>query len=178
MNEELSVLRDVTERLTRSGIACMLTGSMALNLYAEPRMTRDMDIVLDINAETVQRLSAVFEPDYYISHEELDFAPRTNGMFNLIHQKHVVKIDCIVKKPDTYSLAAFARRKKMTIDGFELDMLSKEDLIIAKLFWLKETDSAQQKRDIQNLLQSGYDERLLHTLTDLLGLTNLLRSVK
>lgn len=39
---ELDVLRDVSERLTSSGIAFMLTGSMAMNYYAQPRMTRDI----------------------------------------------------------------------------------------------------------------------------------------
>ncbi len=178
MNEELAVLRDVAERFNKSGIAYMLTGSMALNLYAEPRMTRDMDIVLELNAETAQTLIDLFEPDYYVSQEEIEFALRTNSMFNLIHHATVIKIDCIVRKPDGYSLAAFARRKKMKIDGFEIDVISKEDLIVAKLLWLKDSDSTQQKRDIQTLLQTDYDATLLRTLTEQLNLTSLLETLR
>jgi len=37
---ELDVLRDVSGRLTSGGVAFMLTGSMAMNYYAQPRMTR------------------------------------------------------------------------------------------------------------------------------------------
>jgi len=178
VNEELSVLGDVAERFNRSGIAYMLTGSMALNLYAEPRMTRDMDIVLELNTETAQALIDLFEPDYYISQEEIEFALSTRSMFNLIHHATVIKIDCIVRKPDEYSLAAFARRKKMKIDGFEIDVISKEDLIVAKLLWLKESDSTQQKRDIQTLLQTGYDTALLQTLTEKLNLSSLLETLR
>ena len=43
---ELDVLRDVSRRLTSGGVAFMLTGSMAMNYYAQPRMTRDIDLVV------------------------------------------------------------------------------------------------------------------------------------
>ena len=45
MLSELEVLKDVCSRLEREGIGYMLTGSMAMNYYAQPRMTRDIDIV-------------------------------------------------------------------------------------------------------------------------------------
>ncbi|HTG43672.1 MAG TPA: hypothetical protein VK633_03990, partial [Verrucomicrobiae bacterium] len=38
------VVRDVSERLERGRIAYMLTGSMAMNYYAQPRMTREMQL--------------------------------------------------------------------------------------------------------------------------------------
>ena len=40
MADEIAALIDVTARLEAAGIDYMLTGSMALNLYAMPRMTR------------------------------------------------------------------------------------------------------------------------------------------
>lgn len=43
IENELDVLRDVSHRLESAGIAFMLTGSMAMNYYAQPRMTRDID---------------------------------------------------------------------------------------------------------------------------------------
>jgi hypothetical protein len=42
MMNKLDVLRDVTARLKNAGIPYMMTGSMAMNYYAEPRMTRDI----------------------------------------------------------------------------------------------------------------------------------------
>ena len=48
MNDQLDVLREIVERLDRAGIACMVSGSTALNYYAEPRMTRDIDIVIEL----------------------------------------------------------------------------------------------------------------------------------
>ncbi|MCS6989846.1 MAG: hypothetical protein NZM06_10060 [Chloroherpetonaceae bacterium] len=176
--DELEVLRDVARRLESRNIAYMLTGSMAMNLYAEPRMTRDLDIVVELHDPDAKRLAELFEPDYYVSQEEIELALRSTGMFNLIHQASVTKIDCIIEKPDAMSRAAFARRKKVKVDGCEIYVIGKEDLIVAKLIWLKESDSAQQKRDIRNLLQTECDEALLERLTTELGLTELLESLR
>lgn len=40
MWNELDIVRDVSLRMEAAGIAFMLTGSMAMNYYAIPRMTR------------------------------------------------------------------------------------------------------------------------------------------
>ena len=48
MQNELDIVRDVSARLDGADIGYMLTGSMAMNYYAQPRMTRDIDIVVDL----------------------------------------------------------------------------------------------------------------------------------
>ena len=63
VSEELEVLKEVTRRLEESAIAYMITGSMAANFYATPRMTRDIDIVVELSGEDIDRLVAVFEKD-------------------------------------------------------------------------------------------------------------------
>ncbi|MBX3276448.1 MAG: hypothetical protein KF868_00465 [Acidobacteria bacterium] len=44
LQSDLDILRDISLRLEAAGIAFMLTGSVAMNQYAQPRMTRDIDI--------------------------------------------------------------------------------------------------------------------------------------
>ena len=39
---QIIVLKDVADRLEQAGIAYMITGSLAMNYYAQPRMTRDV----------------------------------------------------------------------------------------------------------------------------------------
>ena len=46
METELEVFADVVGRLEGADILYMLFGSMALNHYAQPRMTRAMDLAL------------------------------------------------------------------------------------------------------------------------------------
>lgn len=48
---ELDVLRIVSERLAAAGIRYMLTGSYAMAFYATPRMTRDLDLVVELGKQ-------------------------------------------------------------------------------------------------------------------------------
>ena len=50
MTEELEVLTIVAGRLEAVWIAYMVTGSFAANYYAVPRMTRDINLVVELPA--------------------------------------------------------------------------------------------------------------------------------
>jgi hypothetical protein len=52
---------------------------------------------------------------------------------------------------------------------------SKEDLIISKLRWAKDSHSELQLGDVKNLLATGYDTVYLERWTRELGLNNLLQ---
>lgn len=54
---ELLALRDVCARLEGAGVAYMRTGSLAMSYYARPRMTRDIDLVVALEAAEAERLS-------------------------------------------------------------------------------------------------------------------------
>lgn len=60
MRDELAVLRLVRARLEAAGIAYMVTGSVAVSLYAEPRMTRDVDLVVELAPADAPRLVEMF----------------------------------------------------------------------------------------------------------------------
>jgi hypothetical protein len=61
---EIDIVRDVSRKLDHAGIAYMLTGSMAMNYYAQPRMTRDIDVVIALGPNDVERMASLFEVDY------------------------------------------------------------------------------------------------------------------
>jgi hypothetical protein len=48
MLTEIDILRDISGRLDALSLPYMLTGSMAMNYYAVPRMTRDIDMVINL----------------------------------------------------------------------------------------------------------------------------------
>lgn len=56
---ELHALNDVCARLNGAGIAYMLTGSLAMSYYARPRMTRDIDLVIAVEALEALQLAGV-----------------------------------------------------------------------------------------------------------------------
>src|SRR5438552_14841547 len=153
----------------------MLTGSMAMNYYDHPRMTRDIDVVVAIGREDVGRLTALFRPDYYVSEENIRESLAHESIFNLIHHESVIKVDCIIRKGTEYRRTEFERRKKISILDFTTFIVSKEDLIISKLFWAKDSHSEVQLGDVKNLLATGYDAAHLQHWTRELGLDNLLQ---
>ena len=153
----------------------MLTGSMAMNYYAQPRMTRDIDVVIAIAPNDVDRLAAVFRPEYYVSEQNIRESLAHESIFNLVHHESVIRVDCIVRKSGEYRKTEFERRQKISIRDFATFIVSKEDLIISKLFWAKDSRSEVQLGDVRNLLASGYDAVYLQHWTRELGLDNLLK---
>ena len=69
----------------------------------------------------------------------------------------------------------FERRREVTIQDVSVRIVSKEDLIISKLYWARDSHSEFQLRDVKNLLVSGYDDEYLEQSTRRLGLHDLLQ---
>ena len=67
MLTELDILKDVTRKFDQLNIQYMLTGSLAMSYYSQPRMTRDIDLVVNILHDSVKEMEALFTADYYIS---------------------------------------------------------------------------------------------------------------
>ena len=175
MQNELDILRDITKRLSEGGIEYMLTGSLAMNYYAHPRMTRDIDLVVALGPKDADMLVALFEDDYYVPRNAVSRAITNESLFNLIHNESIIKVDCIIRKNTEYRHLEFERRRQVDFDDIRVWIVSKEDLIISKLYWAKESHSEFQLRDVRNLLKSGCDAKYLKTWTENLGLDNLLR---
>jgi len=171
---EIDVIRDVSHKLEEAGIPYMLTGSMAMNYFAQPRMTRDIDLVVALAARDVESLIRLFATAYYVSEESVRESLAHKSMFNLIHLESLIKVDCIVRKNSEYRRTEFARRQKIALLDFSTWIVSKEDLVISKLFWAKDSHSEVQLRDVKNLLATGFDASYLKRWTVDLGLDSLL----
>ena len=129
-----------------------MTGSIAANFYAVPRMTRDIDIVVELSDQDVDRLIEIFQRDFYVEREAVQRAVSDKGMLNLIHTAYVIKIDFIVRKEGDYRHEEFSRRRLASVEGNEFFIVAPEDLILSKLEWAKDTQSEVQLADVRNLL--------------------------
>lgn len=174
MSAELEVLQDAIARLEGAGIAYMLTGSVALSYYAEPRMTRDVDLVVELAGRDAKSIVALFAPDYYVSETDVGRAIAGRTMFNVLHLGKIVKLDFIVRKDTPYRRREFERRKRVQMPGFEAWIVSREDLILSKLAWAKESGSELQLRDVGALLAAGADEAYLRGYAEELSVAPLL----
>jgi hypothetical protein len=177
MTEELQTLRDIVTRLEAGGIDYMLTGSVALNCYAQPRMTRDIDLVVAFFLKDVARIEAVLGEGYYVSPEAAREAVMHQSSFNAIHQATLTKVDFMIRKREDYRQHEFTRRVRVRVEDFELWVVSKEDLILSKLHWARESQSARQLADVENLIATGCDVDYLQEWSAKLNLTDMLTRV-
>lgn len=177
MSEELEALKTVTERLDRARISYMVTGSIAMNYYAVPRMTRDIDVVVELGSEDVDRVYDMFRHDFYVDREAVRQAVTQKGIFNVIHTESVIKVDFVVRKESPYRRQEFARRRRVSIARHDLSIVAPEDLVISKLDWARNTRSEVQLADVRNLLESvrDLDREYLELWTRRLGLESLYR---
>ena len=180
MSEQLDVLKLVAERLHRADIAYMVSGSVALNYYAQPRLTRDIDIVVALRREDAERVINLFAEDFYIDADAVRHAIAQLGMFNIIHYDHIIKVDCIVRKDTPYRQEEFARRIAVAIDGATIWLVTAEDLLLSKLVWAAESHSEIQLQDVRNLIRSvvDFDWTYIERWADALTIGELLHEVR
>jgi len=148
---------DVLEYLE---IPYMVVGGYAVTFYGEPRMTIDVDIVVEMPRNKVDDFVDAFPiPDFYASKEGILDSLRRRYPFNVIQPATGAKIDLIPLPADPLSRTSFRRRKRMPIgetDRFAW-FISPEDVIISKLAAYQKTGSDKHLRDARGVMLVQYD---------------------
>lgn len=177
MLEELKVLKTVSERLEAAHIPFMLTGSFAMAYYGQPRMTRDLDLVVSMVEDGIDGIVTLLSPDFYVDEDDVRSAIRSQGLFNLMHNETGIKVDLIVRKSAEYRQVEFARRRPVEMSDVKTWIVSREDLILSKLVWAKEANSELQRRDVKNLLDDTVDRKYLDHWAHRIGVTQILEEI-
>lgn len=174
----IRILHDFAERIEKLDIAYMLTGSMAMMHYAVYRFTADVDVVIDVKSDDAKKIIGAFEPDYYVPHSGVSRAIFSEKMFNVIHRETAFKIACVIKKSNVFQTNVFERRERASFFGREIWVITKEDLIISKLLWAKNSFSEKQLTDIKNLMKTGFDAVYVEKWTTEQGVYKLLEQCR
>lgn len=147
----LDLLRNVCNQLDEHKIKYMVSGSIAMNIYTIPRLTRNIDIVIELSEHKVDEFIKLFPNSYYEINTIKDEIKR-KGIFNIIDHETGFKIDFIIRKETDYFYEAFQRRRRIKEFDTELWVIDINDLIIAKIIWIQDYQSERQILDINNLL--------------------------
>jgi hypothetical protein len=157
----------VIEVLEGLGIPYMVVGGFAAILYGEPRLTIDVDIVVDMKPEQVTPFVSAFPiPDYYASEEGIRDSLQRRYPFNVIQPTTGAKVDLVPLPRDRFTRLAFQRRQRMTYDeaGRSATFITREDIIVAKLVAHRETGSDKHLRDARGVLVTQWGELNLEVL--------------
>jgi hypothetical protein len=158
--DQCELVRLVIRALEATGIPYMITGSQASAYYGEPRFTRDIDIVADINLGQVDDFIAYFSSnEFYCDKEMIEAEIKGRGQFNILHIGSGLKIDIILTKTTPFSKTEFSRRKKSRVlaeqDAY---FASPEDVILKKMEYYREGGSEKHLRDITGILGVSGEE--------------------
>ena len=82
-------------------------------VYALPRMTRDLDLVVECGPADVEKITELFEADCYVDEDDVRDAVTHTGIFNVIHNDWIIKADFIVRKNTSTGENTDARFRRM-----------------------------------------------------------------
>ena len=152
----------------------MIGGSHASMYYGEPRLTRDVDVIVALQPPHLAALLRGFPAEEF-SVDELAArdAIHTSTQFNIIHPSSGLKIDVYINPDTPYDRARLARRRRMPmLPGVLAYFASPEDVILYKLLYHQQVESGLHLRDVIGIIRvSGaeLDERYIEHWADTLG---------
>lgn len=164
-------LRILISFFDRNGIDYMLSGSVAMSTYTVPRFTRDFDFVVHLKEQDIPILVASFRDGYYCDEDAVTEAVKHKGMFNIIDHKSGYKADFIILKNQPFRQAEFKRKRNIQFLDMSIQIVSPEDLLISKIIWIQDIQSAVQAEDIKTIYElDGLDRAYIKDWIDKLEL--------
>jgi hypothetical protein len=141
-------------------IKYVVIGGLAVNFYGVPRMTYDIDVLLDLEDKNIAKFLSLlkswgFKPkipvnitDFAVKDKREDWISNRNmKAFNLVNPDWAVsEIDIIIDSPVDYRKAA-KDMKNINVNGVLIPTVSMRNLILMK----KSAGRIQDKEDIKSL---------------------------
>lgn len=155
------LIRLFIEPLERSGLSYMITGGVASVVYGDPRFTRDVDVVLALDATGVADLEESFAgDDFYVPPEEAlleEVARERGGHFNVIHRDTALRADIYLAGDDPFHDWALGQRRRIEVDELSIWMAPIEYVILRKLEYFRSSGSDRHLRDVAMMLRISDD---------------------
>jgi hypothetical protein len=175
---QAELIRHLVDVLGALGAEYMIGGSQASMYYGEPRLTRDVDVVVALRLEHLSAFLHGFPPDeFYVDEAVARDAIRASGQFNIIHPGSGLKIDVYVNPDTPYDRARLARRQRLPLaPGVDAYFARPEDVILYKLLYHRQVEAGPHLRDVLGILRisgSELDEGYLVQWAERLGLSSL-----
>lgn len=120
----------VARALDQLGVPYMVIGGFAVTVWGEPRLTQDVDVTIEADAEDtalVGRLAELFVPR---TAEPTEFARRTRVL--PVETAERVRVD-LVFAGLPYERTAIRRAISIEVGGYPIRVCAPEDLIILKI---------------------------------------------
>ena len=155
----------VLDALRAAGVEYLIGGAVAAWAWGEPRSTLDLDLVVDIPAESIGKLSHELEiRDMLVPIDiilDVLIEERADLPINAIHMHSGYKADLYpLRSTDELRNTAFQRRIKVDFGPplGEVFLHSPEDLIIYKLWYFSLSQQTKHLQDVAAILKTLGDQ--------------------
>lgn len=149
-------------RLNASGMRYMITGAVASIVYGEPRLTHDIDLVLELDDASAQKLVEVFPlEEFYCPPLEIlkiEAKRPLRGHFNLIHHETGFKADVYIVGEDRLHHWGMSSRRQFKIRDELIWFAPPEYVILRKLEFFREGGSEKHLNDISSMIELSSDQ--------------------
>lgn len=143
------------------GVSYMITGGVASVIYGDPRFTRDVDIVMELQRSEIAALESAFDPaTFYVPPVEAleeEISRPEGGHFNVIHRETALRADVYLAGDDPLIGWAFDRRVRLQVGGAGIWIAPIEYVILRKLEYYEQSGSDRHLRDVAMMLRISGD---------------------
>ena len=168
MTPSAQIARRVIAALNAAKIPHVLVGAFARNYYAEPRSTKDADLVVSVAADGWRPFLEALGGDIRMD-EQLAFETNTGTLKNvLVHPDSGFNVELFYLSSDAHDQERFKRRRATTYEGQPTFVLTAEDYIITKLRWPRSKDF-DDARDVIAMQGGALDWNYIHHWTAIHG---------
>jgi hypothetical protein len=180
--KQIEFLNHAIGVLGRLEIPYAIVGSYASSAWGEPRMTRDIDILIQLSPDQIEQFCGEFPaPDFYVSQAAATEAFQCGSQFNIIHPASGNKIDFMLGASRAQVDPQLERRQLIEIapnvSGY---VAAAEDVILGKLTYYREGGSEKHLRDIKGILKvsgQAIDRDYIGRHASQLGLSDFWQSI-
>lgn len=160
IQDSFTLAGEIHQLLESVNISYYVSGGVASSIYGEPRSTRDLDLVIEIQLEQIDLLVRTLSAAGFYCPEGAveDIKQGREKMLNITHTETITNADLYVMDDSFFAASQMSRRKFLDAEGIpNFWIISQEDLVLQKLRWGRGKKSEKQWRDVLGILKAQVD---------------------
>ncbi|GAA6618290.1 hypothetical protein [Scytonema sp. NUACC26] len=156
IQDSISLAGELHQLFESIHIPYYVSGGVAASLHGEPRSTRDLDLVIEVQSNQIDLLVATLEAaGYYCPVGAVEGLKQGHErMLNITHTETIANADLYMADVSPFAMSQIARRRLIDLEEIPAFWVaSPEDTILQKLQWGRGSQSEKQWRDVLGILK-------------------------
>ncbi len=135
--------REFLKFLNSNRVRYLLIGGWAVGIYSNPRMTADIDFLIGIDGKNIENMIKALT-DFGLKGVQKEFFTIEDNTFRI--GRSPLKIDILNKASGIDFEKCYLQKKVIKLDGINIKIISKADLIKSKM-------AAKRPKDLADLAE-------------------------